>query len=33
MPFLTEEREAGVWDFKGKVGNSQMDKKELIFGK
>lgn len=28
MRFWTGEREIGVWDFKGKMGNSQGDEKE-----
>ena len=33
MPFWTKEMETGIWDFKGKVGNSQVDEKEQICGK
>ena len=32
MLFWTNEREAGVWDFKGKVGNSQVDGNEQTCG-
>lgn len=32
MPFWTKEREAGIWDFRGKVGNSQ-DENQQILGK
>lgn len=28
MPFWTKKRKAGAWDFKRKVGNSQVDEKE-----
>lgn len=27
LSFWTKEREAGVWDLKGKLGNSQVEKK------
>lgn len=27
MPFWIKEREAGVWDFKGRMGNLQVDRK------
>lgn len=27
-PFWTKEREAGVWDVRGKAGNSQVEEKE-----
>lgn len=30
MPFWTEKREAGTWDFKGKLGNSQIDTIEHV---
>lgn len=33
MPFWTKEREAGVWEFRGKAGNSQVDWKGQTFGK
>ena len=35
MPFWAKEREAGVWvwEFRGKVGNSQIEQKEQTFGK
>lgn len=33
MPFWSKEREAGGWDFEGKVGNSQVDEKDQICGK
>lgn len=29
----TKEKQVGIWDFKGKEGNSQEDKKEPMFGK
>lgn len=32
MPFWTKERNAGVWDFKEKAGNSQVDEKEQTCG-
>lgn len=28
LPFWTKEKEAGIWDFKGKAGNLQADEKE-----
>ena len=28
MPFWPKEREPGVWDFKGKAGNLQVDEKK-----
>lgn len=33
LSFWTKEREAGVWDFKEKVGNSQVDEQEQTCGK
>lgn len=33
MPFWTKEREAEIWDFKGKAGDIQVDKKEETCGK
>lgn len=33
MPFWTKEREAGVWDFKGKVHNSQVDERANVLNK
>lgn len=33
MPFWTKEKEAGVWDFKGKASNSQVEEKEQTHGK
>lgn len=33
MPFRTKEREAVVWDFKRKAGNSQVDEKEQTCNK
>lgn len=33
MSFWTKEREVGVWDFKGKIGESQGDEKEQKCGK
>lgn len=33
IPLWTKERVAGVWDFTGKVGNSQVDEKEQTCGK
>lgn len=33
MPFWTREREAGVWDFKVEVDNSQVDEEEQTYGK
>lgn len=33
IPFWKKEREARVWDFKRKVGNSQLDEKKQTFNK
>ena len=33
VPFWTQRMGTGVWDFIGKVGNSQVDEKEETFGK
>lgn len=33
MPLWTKERETGIRDFRGKVGNSQVDEKERMSGK
>lgn len=33
MPFWTEEKQAGVWDFKGKAGSSQVNKKRASIWK
>lgn len=33
MPFWTKKRETGIWDFKGKAGDSQVEGKEQTRGK
>lgn len=33
MTFWTKEREVGVWNFRGKVGNSKVEEKEQTRGK
>lgn len=33
MPFWTKERGAGIWNFRGKLGNSWVDEKEQTFDK